>query len=173
MTTCWITELSPGHKPPQVTIAALQSFGLNAISDLGPARMNASADKPRSTTSQSSHSSTSLSSSFRIHVSSIAVSSALICTLAATASLRPTNHQEGTCGFSERGLGYVSFMPVQSCICSTFSTFHSNSPALDSDNCVNGGDLGDKMKEDADNEVAIHNDNVKMFFIIIIILDCL
>lgn len=39
ITSSLITEFSPGHKPPQVTIKAFTSDGSKKISSLGPALM--------------------------------------------------------------------------------------------------------------------------------------
>ncbi len=93
------------QSPPHVTIHALDVDGSNEISDRGPASTNASAFIPRSVIHSSSELvSSSRKSSDRTQVSSI-VSKASICTLAATASLSPTNHDDGILSFSDNGFG--------------------------------------------------------------------
>jgi|TARA_B110000967_G_scaffold188643_1_gene211654 hypothetical protein len=39
MTSCRITSFKPGHKPPQVTIAAFTACGSKKMVSRGPARM--------------------------------------------------------------------------------------------------------------------------------------
>lgn len=92
----------PGHRPPQVTMAALHFFGSNAILIRGPASENAN-----------------------FSCFSFAISSSFTKTLATTASCSSTNQDLGVNGFRESGFEYLALSGL-AVIRATFSTLQTS-----------------------------------------------